>query len=259
MGPPAEGSPAPVGRPFDAVTFDYWNTLVYETRGQLRGLRIEAWAGLLEEAGYTTERSLLDAVFESSWQRYVSHWTAGQQYQAAHAAEDLIEQLGFSVPTGVRGQLVEAFTDVGEQAELHLAEGAAEVVTALKGAGLAVGVICDVGMTPSRILRSHLERHGLLASFDHLSFSDEIGHYKPSAIMFNDALTGLGVRDPGRAVHVGDIRRTDVAGALAMGMTAVRYLGIEDDDSQTHPEADHVIRHHRELLPIVGITGGTES
>ncbi len=238
---------------FDAVTFDYWNTLVWESRGQMRGLRIEAWAGLLEEAGYATERTLLDAVFEASWNRYVEHWTANQQYQAARAAEDIIEQLGFKVPTRVRGDLVDAFTSVGASAELHLCDGAAEVVGALAAAGVRVGVICDVGMTPSTILRDHLDRHQLLGAFHHLTFSDEVGHYKPSPLMFQDALDGLAVRDPARALHIGDIRRTDIAGARAMGMTAVRYRGIEDDDSQSVPEGDHVIDDHRELLAIVGV------
>ena len=44
----------------DAVTFDYWNTLVWEEAGHLAGRRTEAWAGLLEEAGFAMERSLLD-------------------------------------------------------------------------------------------------------------------------------------------------------------------------------------------------------
>ena len=79
----------------DAVTFDYWNTLVWEERGHTRELRMEAWAGLLEEAGFACERTLLDAVFEESWNRYVEHWTANQQYQSVTAAEDLLERLGF--------------------------------------------------------------------------------------------------------------------------------------------------------------------
>ena len=236
---------------FDAVTFDYWNTLVWEEAGHLRGLRAEAWAGLLEEAGFATERSLLDAVFERSWHRYVEHWTANQQYQSVHAAEEILEQLGFPVPLTVRRALVEAFTDVGHRAELHLAPGIEATLRALKGAGLRLGIICDVGMTPSPQLRDHLERHELLGLFDHWSFSDEVGHYKPSSVIFEHALEGLGVGEPARAAHVGDIRRTDVAGAQAMGMTAIRYTGISDDTSQAVPEGDLVVAHHAELPALL--------
>jgi len=239
------------GGRFDAVTFDYWNTLVWEETWHLRGRRREAWAGLLEEAGFATERTLLDAVFQRSWERYVEHWTANQQYQAVHAAEELVEQLGFEVPANVRRALVDAFTDVGHDADLRLTPGVEGCLRALREGGLRLGIICDVGMTPSDQLRAHLERHGLLALFDHWSFSDEVGHYKPSSVIFEHALAGLGGVAPGRTAHVGDIRRTDVAGARAMGMTAIRYTGISDDTSQVTPEGHHVVADYVELPALV--------
>jgi FMN phosphatase YigB (HAD superfamily) len=235
---------------YDAVTFDYWNTLVWEEAGHLAGRRQEAWAGLLEEAGFATERSLLDATFTRSWERYVDHWTANQQYQAVHAAEEILEHLGFAVPHAVRRRLIESFTDVGHDAELHLTDNVAECLHALKDGGLRLGIICDVGMTPSTVLRDVLERSGVLSLFDHWSFSDEVGHYKPSAVIFEHALAGLGVV-AGRTVHVGDIRRTDIAGARSMGMTAVRYTGISDDTTQATPEGHHVVADHAELAAIV--------
>jgi putative hydrolase of the HAD superfamily len=240
-------------RELDAVTFDYWNTLVWEERGHLRGLRIDAWTGLLEEAGFACERSLLDAVFDESWARYVEHWTTNQQYQAVSAAEELLERLGFDVPRDVRLQLIESFTTAGEQATLHLTDGIDACLRGLKDAGLRIGIICDVGMTASTILRAHLDRHGLLDVFDHWSFSDEVGHYKPSPVIFEHALAGLGGVAPERAAHVGDIRRTDVAGAKAMGMVAVRYTGVSDDDTQVEPEGDVVIAHHGELAAALGL------
>jgi putative hydrolase of the HAD superfamily len=236
---------------YDAVTFDYWNTLVWEDAGHLRGRRTDAWAGLLEEAGFAMERSLLDAVLQRSWDRFVEHWTTGQQYQSVRAAEELVEQLGFDVPPHVRRQLVEGFTGAGVGAELHLAEGVAECLRALKGAGTKLAIICDVGMTPSPVLRHHLERLEVLDLFDHWSFSDEVGHYKPSAVIFEHALAGLGGVAPDRVVHVGDIRRTDIAGARAMGMTAVRYTGVSDDTTQVAPEGHHVVASHSELPAIV--------
>ena len=243
---------APV-RELDAVTFDYWNTLVWEERGHMRGLRIEAWAGLLEEAGFACERTLLDAVFDESWSRYVEHWTTNQQYQSVTAAEDLLERLGFEVPSPVRLQLIEAFTTAGSQATLHLTDGIEDCLASLKTAGLKVGIICDVGMTASSYLRAHLDKHGLLHVFDHWSFSDEVGHYKPSPRIFEHALHGLGDVAPTRAAHVGDIRRTDVAGAKGMGMVAVRYTGISDDDTQEEPEGDVVISHHKDLVAALGL------
>ena len=238
----------------DAVTFDYWNTLCWEERGHTRSLRMEAWAGLLEEAGFACERTLLDAVFDESWQRYVEHWTSNQQYQAVRAAEDLLERLGFDVPKPVRRELIEAFSTVGAQATLHLTDNLVDCLRTLKAAGVKLGIICDVGMTASTILRAHLDKHGVLELFDHWSFSDEVGHYKPSPVIFRHALDGLGGVVPARAGHVGDIRRTDVAGAKGMGMVAVRYTGVSDDDTADTPEGDHVLGDHADLPAALGIS-----
>jgi putative hydrolase of the HAD superfamily len=101
------------------------------------------------------------------------------------------------------------------------------------------------------VLREHLIRHGVLPLFDHWSFSDEVGAYKPSPVIFEHALAGLGGPTPERVAHVGDLRRTDVAGARAMGMTAIRYAGIFDDDSADQPEADHVVTDHADLPAIL--------
>jgi putative hydrolase of the HAD superfamily len=236
----------------EAVTFDFWNTLVYEDRGHLRGRRLEAWAGILEDAGFACEREQLEMVYEASWERYVENWKGNQQYQAVQAAEDAIEQLGYDLPDDVRTELTEAFGRAGEEAELHLTDGVEDCLRTLKDAGVRLGIICDVGFTASTLLRDHLIRHGILPLFDHWSFSDDVGAYKPSPVIFEHALEGLGVPAPERAAHVGDLRRTDIAGAKAMGMTAVRYAGVFDDDTDDQPEADHVVTSHAEVPQVLG-------
>jgi putative hydrolase of the HAD superfamily len=237
----------------EAVTFDFWNTLMYEEAGHLRGRRLAAWIGLLEDAGMAVERQRLDAAFDSSWDAYVSAWKANRQYQAAEAAEGILEELGLEPPGAVRDELLAAFRAAGNEAELTPAPNIGECLAALSAAGVRLGIVCDVGMTPSSALRSHLERHELLGHFDHWSFSDEVGVYKPDAAIFRHALDGLGGIDAARAAHVGDLRRTDIAGALAVGMTAVRYTGVFDDDSTDLPEADHVVTDHADLPTTLGL------
>ncbi len=238
--------------PVAAVTFDFWNTLAYEERGRIRGLRLAAWAGLLEDAGYPVEREQLDAVFDAGWERFSARWAQGRLFTAAEAAEDALEALGYDVPPDVRDQLIEAFGKAGENAEVHLAPGVADTLRALKARGIRLGIVCDVGFTASPALRGHLERHGVLELFDHWSFSDEVGCYKPDPVIFEHALTGLGVPAE-RAAHIGDLRRTDVAGALVMGMTAIRYTGLHDDESQPEPEAHFVVADHAELPDLLHV------
>ena len=136
--------------------------------------------------------------------------------------------------------------------------GIEDCLLALKDAGVRLGIICDVGFTPSNVLREHLIRRGLLPLFDHWSFSDEVGAYKPAPAIFNHALEGLGGPEPERVAHVGDLRRTDVAGALGMGMTAVALHGASSTTTRwISPEAHHVISAHADLPGVLGCRADT--
>lgn len=240
----------------EAVTFDHWNTLVYEDTGALRDARLDAWLGILEGVGFAVERARLDAAFASSWDRFVERWEADEQYTMVEAAVDIVEELGFDLPAGVHDELVASYTSLDDTRQLHVCTNVVDALRALKAAGVRLGIVCDVGMTPSTVLRANLERRGMLELFDHWSFSDEVGAYKPSPVIFEHALEGLGGVEAARAAHIGDLRRTDVAGARAMGMVAVRYTGVFDDvgdDAAELPEADHVIADLAELPGVLGI------
>lgn len=241
--------------PFQAVTFDYWNTIAWESSGHLAGRRNRAWAGILEEAGLGVEHATLVGASAASWRRYQARWAANRQYLAEHALDDLLGSIRVDPPGEIRTALLEVFAAVGRDADLRLAEGVGDCLRALNGAGVRLAVVCDVGMTPSSVLRGRLEGWGLLELFDHCSFSDEIGVYKPAKRIFLDALRGLGSPDPARTAHVGDCLRTDVAGARAMGMVSVRYTGVYDDPQSAEglPDADLVVASHADLPALLGV------
>ena len=100
-----------------------------------------------------------------------------------------------------------------------------------------------------------MDDKGLLDRFSGWGFSDEVGHYKPAPQIFEAALAALGA-EPEEAMHVGDLRRTDIAGAAALGMRTARYRGLHDDpDLESGPEAELVLDSHLELpeaLPRLG-------
>jgi putative hydrolase of the HAD superfamily len=245
-------------RAYDAVTFDFWNTLVAEDDGALRDRRIERVGGVLDAAGVPLSRPELEALFERSWQDFVAAWHAGRQYTAEHAVEHVLEQTGAQLAPAVRDELVEAILHAGRGAGTRLTPNVAATLDRLREAGVRIGIICDVGLTPSPVLRDYLDGHGVLDRFDHWSFSDEVGVYKPDARIFAHACAGLGDPAPERTAHVGDLRRTDVAGARAAGWTAVRYTGVADDagfaaGDAAFPEADHVIADHAALPGVLGL------
>jgi putative hydrolase of the HAD superfamily len=237
-----------------AVTFDYWNTLVREDEARSgRSIRIDAWLGLLEEAGVPITRERLDELFLAGGRRFDARWIANDHLGGEEAAGMILDDLGHPLDGALRRDLVDAFVGAHRHTRFELTIGIADALAALHDAGVRIGIVCDVGITPSPALRGVLERAGVLHLFDHWSFSDEVGVYKPDPTIFRHALEGLGGIDPARAAHVGDLRRTDVAGARAVGMTTVRYAGVYDDPAEDEPEADHVIADHADLLPALGL------
>ena len=241
-----------------AVTFDYWNTLCHEPGGigYLRGLRLRALAEVLASAGADVTDEQLMAASDLGWQEFTEAWHANRQFSAFDAAELMCDALGqVAAPGGaLRSKLVDAYCTATEGCDLVVIDGVEVVLRALRQRGVRIGIVCDVGLTPSPVLRRVLDERGLLELFDHWSFSDEVGVYKPDPRIFHHALEGLGGVAPGVAAHVGDRRRTDVAGALGVGMTAVRFTAVFDDDDEAQgPSGDVVVASYAEFLPALGL------
>jgi len=236
--------------PIAAVTFDYWNTIVRADADQ-GAHRLRAWTVTYAQAGHAVDEEVLRSAFRRVWDEHQAAWLRNEQYTGERAALAAVEHVGVPVSPVVRDRLVERFLTAGEEAGFHLCDGVDLTLTELHRRGIRLGIVCDVGFTPSTGLRRILERFGILDCFDGWSFSDVVGWYKPAREIFEHALGYLGVA-PGQAAHVGDLRRTDVAGARGMGMTAVRYRGAHDDPSEG-PEADHVIADHAALLPALAL------
>lgn len=232
-----------------ALTFDFWNTLVVDRSGQLGELRRLAVASQLREAGLEVDDAELGEMLAAAGAIHEEAWRLGRAFEPREAAEHLAMALG---PVGElhRERLVAAYLEAGAEADLELTPHASEVVTKLSQSGVKLGIVCDVGLTGSRYLRNFLARVGLLEHFDAWAFSDEVGAFKPSPIIFGHVLAGLRISASPEVGHVGDLKRTDVRGARSAGMRAIRYRGIFDDAGEG-ADADFVIDDLRDLMPIV--------
>ena len=236
-----------------AVTFDFWDTLVSEDVGAMRALQIDAWLEVLDAAGIEVPREELAQAFNENWLLFEEHWHANdQQWTPEDSTSHICALLGVRGDE-VHDQLVDTFRRVGEAAPLVAAEGAADALGALKKAGVALGIVCDVGLTGAVTLRQRLEWFGLLEFFDAWAFSDETGWFKPAPQAFAPALGGLGIEDPSEAAHVGDSKRTDIAGALALGMTAIRFAGFHDRVDGAGPEAPVVLTRFQDIPAALSI------
>lgn len=232
----------------EAVTFDFWNTIARVPAGAMTAARRLAVAEACAGCEVEVEPKLLAAALEEVGQSWERSWGEGVHLHPREGAEMLVQALGVD---DAAGQMVaEAFLDAGRQVELELAPGIGAALEALGERGIRIGIVCDIGFTGGGLLRDLLAEEGLLEHFDGWSFSDETGHYKPAPEAFEAALAALGTRAQ-EAIHVGDLRRTDIAGAAALGMGTARYRGMHDDPDESGVEADFVFDSHLELIEVV--------
>ncbi len=225
----------------EAVTFDFWNTLIAE--GVNRSPRERLWASMLRDAGFEVDQAVIERAMGDVYGWFDQEWVANRVVSPAALVERFLTVVGVDSPR-LADEMVAALHSGLDPTVVTTAPEIGDALEALRSAGVRVGIICDVGWTPSSALRRYLDHHGLLAHFDAWSFSDEVGCYKPDRRIFDHAREALAVTGP--MAHVGDLRRTDVAGARAAGWTAVRYAGLYDDRSE-RPDGDLVISSHLEL------------
>jgi putative hydrolase of the HAD superfamily len=225
------------------VTFDCWGTLIVDARADLaRAQRVEAIGAIcgVEEAGRA------EALLNEAWAVHFDHWVAGRQWGSGGMASWIAERtLGGT--DGVATRLTEAFEEAALRTGIGVVDAAEETLASLKESGYAIALVCDTGFTPGRVVRRLFAQHDLPGHIDAWAFSDEVGVPKPAQAMFEAALGAAGGR-PG--VHVGDLRRTDVAGARGAGLSSVRFTGVWDDTSDLL-DADVVIQDLRELAGLL--------
>lgn len=231
-----------------AVTFDCWGTLIFDRPATQDGrssleVRVEALARLTDTP-IDRARELLTR----AWGHHHDAWVDLRMYGAPGIATFCLEELGID-DANLHAALVEEFEKASVAFGVETVPGAPEALEAVRGRGMRTALVCDTGFTPGRVVRSILDSKGLLELLDVHVFSDEVGVPKPHERMFRTALDSIGV-GPGEAAHIGDLRRTDVAGARAAGMRTIRFAGVYDDTSD-HPEADVVIKQMSELPRLI--------
>jgi putative hydrolase of the HAD superfamily len=237
-----------------AVTFDFWNTLYSADGGamdKVRPRRMRAMRDLLASSGVRPSADELGRTYRSGFDAYMEAWSGGVHFGAREQVLFFLGHFGVDPSTVDTAAIARTATKIEEAsllAPLQLLAGVHETIPALAAAGYGLGIISDTSLTPGRILKDFLEKDGLLDHFSVLTFSDETGYPKPDRRMFENTLAVLGAR-PETAAHVGDTPRTDIAGARAVGMVAIRCAGAVDQLEP--PEADFVISDHREIPAIL--------
>lgn len=234
-----------------AVTFDFWNTIATVPSGAMRDARQRAIKAACVSSDIEVEADLLLASLEQVGLDWERSWAEGRHLHPREAAAGLVRGLGLE--GAAREMVAEAFLGAGRLVELEFAPGIRACLEELAAREVRLGIVCDIGFSGGELLRDLLDAEGLLRHFDGWAFSDEVGHYKPAPQIFEAALGALGA-EPREAMHVGDLPRTDIAGAAALGMRTVRYRGM-NDEPEGGAEAEFVLDSHDELPGVISRLG----
>ena len=211
-------------------------------------LRGQAVVRAASELGLRLSTSDAAEWLRRGWTIHHEDWVRGTATGARSIAGWILRELG--TPTAeLEAQLCREFEEAVLQQAVRPLDGARRTLELLAERGVDRALICDTGFSPGRVVRQLLERHGLLEFLPVQVFSDEVGVPKPSPRMFEAALQGLAVAAED-CIHVGDLRRTDVAGGRRLGMSTIR-IRDENDDTSNLPEADWVVESHSELQVLL--------
>lgn len=216
-------------RPFRAITLDFWHTLYTDAPGtepRRTELRLETIGRLLGAQGETFSDEALVAAHAAVGAEHVALHARG--LDSTHAAQ--VARLLELLRPGLAGALDAA--TLAALREAYAAPGLAfppvpttprlrTILADLRERGLRIGLISNTGRTPGTALRAIMDEAGVLAPFDHLTFSDEAELAKPNPAIFARTLAVLGA-SPDEVVHVGDDLTLDVFGARQAGLAAIQ-------------------------------------
>lgn len=231
-----------------AITFDLWNT-IFDVIDYTEE-RIDFLAQFLTKNGFSCDKELIRGAYLSALKFFTDTWKNEQRYiSAGERVEHTLGALGIELPITSKKVIVKEFEEIVLNNPPQLIDGVAGVIKLLHE-NYKLGLICDSGMSPGKILRNILKIHKILKYFSCTIFSDEIGYTKPNPIIFKKALEELDVK-PAEVMHVGDLLRTDVAGAKAVGMKAVWLNWKKEQGCGQNIIPDYEIHSLAELLTIL--------
>lgn len=213
-----------------AITFDFWNTLMFVAEPRkLYEKRMARVEKVLAAAGHHRDWETILEAGCLVWDKTMSRqYLQGLDYTPLEQIREIVQHLDLDERADYFSDVYTAYTEPFLDDPPLLMEGARETLAAL-APYFRLGIICNTGATPGQVLRQLLKQFELDHFFAVKTFSNELELAKPNPKIFQQTLGRLGVA-PTDAVHIGDDPRTDVAGAGAVGMRTIWF-----NNNSRHP------------------------
>jgi putative hydrolase of the HAD superfamily len=225
----------------DAVVFDWGGTLAFLPSPTLE----EIWENRARVLAPGRSQDLLRAILEEE-ERIATSQEGSDVTRIVTAAG---RTAGVRIPPQALSEVVaDDLTWWAQRVEPD--PDAPEVLAALRGWGLRVGLLCNTHWTRT-FLEEQLARAGISGYFHALSCSCDLPYRKPHPSAFRAALDAIGVRDPAKAAYVGDRPWEDIWGAKNAGLYAIQRATLASMSTGEDTSPDATISALPELLDVL--------
>jgi HAD superfamily hydrolase (TIGR01549 family) len=207
-----------VPRPrFAAVSFDFFNTLVYHQDERGRGARIREYFGRHGWPCDAWRPSVIDGAFAHCVDQGMPDDFADVDASfRVRITTALLERMGVPVTSQLAAEHAESLWNILGPAHFSLFPDVARTLRAVRARGVRLMLISNWHAG----LRGFCRALGLDTYFDVIVSSFDAGCEKPDPRIFAIACARLGV-PPGQVLHIGDSIVDDVEGARAAGLAAL--------------------------------------
>lgn len=215
-------------QPVRAVTFDLWETLLFERDGHSarRTLaRCRNLADAFNKFGINVSLEQLDRAFKKLISSLLKVWDANKDVSHLDQIQLIVKfTLGHHVVMRKEwmNELSSAYVSSFFEVPPYLNPDARKVFKWLRSHDISIGIICNTGLTLGFGIRRFLEEENIAEYFDVMVFSDEVGIRKPARGIFRLAAQKLEMK-PLQVVHVGDNLKSDIWGAKKAGFKGVYF------------------------------------
>lgn len=251
--PPAVIADPPDREYVDAVTFDFFDTLVFHRNGRGRGHGLRQY---LEGCGYDAPSWLNEGVYRQDGaiyrilERHAHEYSpdlpdAERRRYLERVACRVFDEFEIRITTAEAALHAEPLWTILGPSSLALFRDVSSTLQSLREHGFRIAIISNWHCG----LAHFVSELGLAPYFEHVVGSADCGHAKPDARIFERASALLGL-SPDRILHVGDTYEADYVAAQEAGF----HAALVERRSGMHDRADRVVRTLDELwkLPELG-------
>jgi HAD superfamily hydrolase (TIGR01549 family) len=242
--------------PARAILFDLGNTLWHipepPPRDTIRGETVRRILGLLQSWGIEPReehryigRDIRLTIAEANRKAFEGGYISPDFLAIVRA---VAEDKGLDLAPDQVEELWQTWNIEGAFFGRRLFEDAIDTLGALRDRGYRMACVTNRAFGGPAFMEE-VEAHGLAEFFEVMSISCDLGYMKPHPKIFEHALETLDVA-AADAVMVGDTLRDDIAGAQALGMTAVWRRYEEPEEAVDGVQPDFVIEELAELLDL---------